>query len=152
MFFSMFAKAFAVRKDIMTQLLYRDNAMGIAIGHMPEVSYSFLSACDTRFLGNDACKFNDGSYYILHIDEPTSFTLIEKNIKKDVFSYKNGVMESKHLSAEKYADGSIDIYLPKNGEYEYICDSLGLSLSYQDPLKDKVMSNESLPMEGTLKF
>ena len=152
MFFSMFAKAFAIRKDIMTQLLYRDNAMGIAIGHMPEVSYSFLSACDTRFLGKDACKLNDGSYYILHVDKPTSFTLIEKNIKKSVFSYKNGVMESKHLSAEKYADGSIDIYLPKNGEYEYLCDSLGLSLAYQDPLQDKVISNATLPMEGTLKF
>lgn len=145
---SMFAAAFRIRKDIMTQLLYRDNAMGIAIGHMPEVSYSFLSACDSRFEGKKACKLNDGSYQILHIDKPTSFTLFEKNLKKEVFSYKDGVMKSSHLAAEKFADGSIDIYLPKNGSYEYICDSLGLSLGYQDPLLGESLAIAELPQQG----
>ncbi len=148
MFLSLFAKAFAIRKDVMTQLLFRDNAMGIAIGHMPEVSYSFLSACDTRFLGKDACKMNDGTYQILHIQQPTSFTLVEKNLKKEVFSYKEGVMKSSHVSAEKFADGSIDIYLPKNGSYEYICDSLGLSLGAIDPVKGELDTNIVLPMQG----
>ena len=147
-FLNLFAKAFAIRKDVMTQLLFRDNAMGIAIGHMPEVSYSFLSACDTRFLGKDACKMNDGTYQILHIQQPTSFTLVEKNLKKEVFSYKEGVMKSSHVSAEKFADGSIDIYLPKNGSYEYICDSLGLSLGAIDPVKGELDTNIVLPMQG----
>ncbi len=145
---SMFADGFKYRKDIMAQLLYRDNAMGLLIGHMPEVSYSFLSACDTRFMGKKACKLNDGTYEVLHIDKPVSFTLFEKNIKKDVFAYKNGVMKSDYLSAEKYADGSIDIYLPKNGAYEYICDSLGLTLGYNDPVLGQLPTNVDLPMQG----
>ena len=147
-FLNLFAKAFAIRKDVMTQLLFRDNAMGIAIGHMPEVSYSFLSACDTRFLGKDACKMNDGTYQILHIQEPTSFTLVEKNLKREVFSYKEGIMKSGYLSAEKFADGSIDIYLPKNGSYEYVCDSLGLRLGSVDPVMGESDTNIILPMQG----
>ena len=147
-FLNLFAKAFAIRKDIMTQLLFRDNAMGIAIGHMPEVSYSFLSACDTRFLGKDACKMNDGTYQILHIQEPTSFTLVEKNLKREVFSYKEEIMKSGYLSAEKFADGSIDIYLPKNGSYEYVCDSLGLRLGSVDPVMGESDTNIVLPMQG----
>ena len=71
-------------------------------------------------MGNRACKFNDGTYQVLHIAEPQDFSIIEKNIKKTVFEYKNGVMSSNHLSAEKFADGTIDIYLPNNGDYEYI--------------------------------
>ena len=53
---------------------------------------------------------------------------MEKNIRQEVFSYKDGVMSSSHVSAEKFNDGSIDIYLPKNGEYEYVgmFDSLSL--------------------------
>ena len=142
--FSFFCDAFKERKDIMTQLLYRDNAMGIAIGHMPEVSYSFLSACDSRFYGKKACKLNDGSYKILHINQPTSFSLFEKNLKKDIFSYKDGVMTSDYISAEKLADGSLDIYLPNNGAYEYISDSLGMSLSILDPLKGEIPTNRAL--------
>ena len=150
MFFNMFAEAFKIRKDIMTQLLFRDNAMGIIIGHMPEVSYSFLSSCDSRFMGKKACKFNDGTYDVLHIEKPTSFTLIEKNIKKEVFSYKDGVMKSSHLAAEKMADGSIDVYLPRNGEYEYISDSLGLSLGVVDPLQGETITNTNLPLKGEI--
>ena len=147
--FVLFGNAFKIRKDIMTQLLYRDNAMGIAIGHMPEVSYSFLSACDSRFYGKKACKLNDGSYQILHINKPSSFTLFEKNLKEEVFSYKDGKMKSDHLSAEKLADGSIQIYLPYNGSYEYICDSLGLTLSHQDPLIGEIPTNRMLdPKSG----
>lgn len=146
--FILFANSFEVRKDIVTQLLYRDNAMGIAIGHMPEVSYSFLSACDTRFLGDRACKLNDGSYQVLHIDKPTSFSLIEKNLKKEIFSYKDGVMKSDYISAEKLADGSLEVYLPKNGAYEYICDSFGISVAQVDPLEGEAITSTPLPLSG----
>jgi len=149
-FFNMLSNAFSVRKDIVAQLLYRDNAMNIINTHMPEISYSFLCATDSRFYGDKKCKLNDGKYNILHIEKPTSFTLIEKNIKKDVFRYKDGVMSSKHLSAEKYADGSIDIYLPTNGEYEYISDALGIELSYVDPLEGVTYSVSDLPINGEI--
>ena len=147
-FFGMFCEAFEIRKDILTQLLYRDNAMGIAIGHMPEVSYSFLSACDSRFMGDKKCTLNDGTYNVLHIDKPTSFSLFEKNLKKEVFSYKDEVMSSNYLSAEKFADGSIDVYLPKNGAYEYICQSDGISISNVDPVQGEVDSTTILPLTG----
>ena len=147
-FFAMFADTFKVRKDIMTQLLYRDNAMGIAIAHMPEVSYSFLCSCDSRFYGNKALKMNDGTYQTLHINKPTSFTLFEKNLKKEVFTYKDGIMSSDCLSAEKLADGSINIFLPKNGSYEYICESQGLSLGHQDPLRGESLAMKDMPQQG----
>ena len=145
-----FADAFKTRKDILIQLLYRDNAMGIAVGHMPEVSYSFLSTCDSRFLGDKKCKLNDGTYNVLHIDKPTSFTLFEKNIKNEVFSYKDGKMSSSHLCGEKLADGSLNIYLPKNGSYEYIADSLGVNLANIDPLMGESVQLVSLPQSGEL--
>ena len=148
--FAFFANAFKARKDILTQLLYRDNAMGIAIGHMPEVSYSFLSACDSRFMGNKKCNLNDGTYNVLHIDKPTSFTLFEKNIKSGVFSYKDGKMSSSHLCGEKLADGSLNIYLPKNGSYEYISDSLDVAYANIDPLMGESLTTTNLPSNGEI--
>ena len=150
-FFYMFANSFLIRKDILAQLLYRDNAMGLTIGHMPELSYSFLSACDSRFLGSRKCKFNDGTYYTLHIANPTSFSLMEKNLKKEVFSYKDGIMSSDCLSAEQLADGSINVYLPKNGEYEYICNCDKVTLSEVDPLKGETPLDIALSsVSGTI--
>lgn len=148
---SFFANAYQSRKDVLTQLLYRDNAMGLLVCHMPEVSYSFLCACDSRFMGNKKCKLNDGSYKVLHIDKPASFTLFEKNIKKEVFTYKDGKMNSKHLSGEKLADGSLNIYLPNNGAYEYICNSNGMSIGYIDPLKGETLTTTNLPSSGTIE-
>lgn len=145
-----FANSFRTRKDIMAQLLYRDNAMGIAIGHMPELSYSMLCACDTRFMGDKACKLNDGTYNVLHIEEPSNFTLIEKSLKKEVFRYKDGVMTSDCLSAEKLANGAISVYLPKNGSYEYISDSVGIFLNEQDPVKGLIETNKILPATGSI--
>ena len=149
-FFNMFPKSFNIRKDILAQLLYRDNAMGIAIGHMPEVSYSFLSACDSRFLGERACKLNDGSYYIMHIQKPESFTLLEKNLRKKVFVYENKEMKSDCLAAEQLADGSIDIYLPKNGEYEYVSTCDFIRLSNVDPIIGETIIYDTLPLSGNL--
>lgn len=148
---SFFANAYKFRKDVLTQLLYRDNAMGLLVCHMPEVSYSFLCACDSRFMGNTKCKLNDGTYKVLHIDKPASFTLFEKNIKKEVFTYKDGKMNSKYLSGEKLADGSLNIYLPNNGAYEYICNSNGMSIGYIDPLQGETLTTTNLPSSGTIE-
>ena len=147
-FFVLLPESFKVRKDVLAQLLYRDNALGIAIGHMPEVSYSFLCACTSYFMGDKKCKLNDGNYQTLHIENPTSFSLMEKNIKKEIFSFKDGVMSSNHVSAERFADGSIDIYLPNNGAYEYIgiCDSV--SRSANSPLAYDPVYLNALPLQG----
>ena len=147
-FFNMFPNSFKDRKDILAQLLYRDNAMGIAIGHMPELSYSFLSACDSRFMGDKKCQFNDGSYYILHLEKPTTFTLMEKNLKKMVFELKDGEMISDCLSAEMLADGSVNVYLPKNGQYEYVSNASKVSLSNVDPVQGESIINSSLPLNS----
>lgn len=149
--FSSFANAYKYRKDVLTQLLYRDNAMGIAIGHMPEVSYSFLSACDSRFMGNRKCKLNDGTYKVLHIEKPSSFSLFEKHIKREVFAYRNERMASNHLCGEKLADGSLNIYLPSNGAYEYISKADSVSLGYIDPLQGETLTSYNLPLEGTIE-
>lgn len=146
--FTMFSEAFKIRKDILSQLLYRDNAMGIAIGHMPEVSYTFLCACTHQFMGDKACSLNDGTYQTLHIKNPTSFSLYEKNLKKEVFTYKDGAIYSDCLSAERFADGSVDIYLPKNGQYEYVGGFTSLSLGLNDPLMEEEISNELMPSTG----
>jgi len=144
-FFFMLPQSFTVRKDILAQLLYRDNMLGIAIGHMPELSYSLLCACDSRFMGERACKLNDGSYYILHIDKPTTFRLVEKNLAKEVFLYQDDEMKSDYLSAEQLADGSIDIYLPKNGDYEYFTNCDGLKLTNVDPVMGESYEDIILP-------
>ena len=58
-------------------------------------------------------------------------------------------MISDHVSAEKLADGSLDIYLPKNGEYEYICNSDGINLAEVDPVAgESLTSVTSLPQSG----
>ena len=148
-FLVMFGMAFKNRKDVLAQLFYRDNAMGLIIGHIPSLSYAFLRACDSRFNGDNACKLNDGNYYTLKLKNPTNFTLMEKQLKKEVFSYKDGVMESDCLAAEKYADGHLEIYLPKNGQYEYIAEGGELTLFNVDPLEKETPVNIVLPLEGS---
>ena len=147
-FFYLLPQSFLTRKDILAQFLYRDNLLNIAVGHMPEISYSFLCACDSRFLGDRACKFNDGSYQILHVTDPTNFTLYEKNLKKDIFTYTEGKMSSDYISAEQYGDGDIDIYLPKNGKYEYVGNCEMVSLSYVDPLEGETLIEDAMPTSG----
>lgn len=150
MFFADFARGLKKRQDITAQLLYRDNAMNLVIGHMPQLSYSFLSSCDPRLHKDEACKFNDGTYYILHLDEPSEFSLYEKNIDQTVFTYKNETMESEYLACEKFYDGSINIYLPKNGEYEYVGGVKNIKLINVDSYNNETIINESLPITGTV--
>ena len=150
-FFYYLPDTFRFRKDILAQLLYRDNATSLFIGHQPELSYCFLSSCDSRFLGSDKCEFNDGTYYILHLTKPTSFTLYEENLKQTIFEYKNDQMISGALSAERYIDGTIDIYLPKNGVYAYLAEAENLSLLNVDPLMGESILESSLPKIGEIK-
>lgn len=138
------------RQDLATQLLYRDNAMGLIIGHIPELSYAFLSCCNPRILGDRACKFSDGSYQTFHIDNPGNVTIYEKNLGKNVFLYADGVMQSDCLSAERYADGSIDVYLPYNGDYQYECSSGSISLYDVHPLKGDSVISENMPLSGEI--
>ena len=149
-FFYYLPNAFAIRKDIAAQLFYRDNMMGLLIGHMPELSYSLLKACDSRFMGEKKCKLNDGDYQVLHVENPTTITLFEKQIKKNVFTYKEGKMESDYLSAEQLNDGSINIYLPMNGEYEYIIDADHAYVSAIDPIAGENEDSTDIPAKGTL--
>ena len=120
------------RTDVMLQLLSRDNLLTSFSCHATELNYSFLESCDQRLYGNDACHLNDGTYQVLHIDTPTKVSIYEKNLKKTIFSYANGKMSSDTLSAEKLADGSLDIYLPNNGEYDCKTDSEFLTLGKID--------------------
>ena len=66
-----------------------------------------------------------------------------------MFTYADGVMSSDGLSAEKMADGSIDIYMPKNGQYTYKIESESISLGNIDEFGDETPINESMPKEGT---
>ena len=150
-FFLFFGGIFRNRQDIVSQLVYRDNAMNMIIGHIPELSYAFLSCCNERIMGDRVCNFNDGTYEILHIQNPTSFSLLETNLEKNVFMYEEGKMTSDCLSAERFADGSINIYLPKNGHYEYVGDVDSISLHNVDSYSEITPINESLAKDkGTI--
>ena len=148
-FFLSFGRAFTYRKDILHQLFYRDNAMGILIGHMPEVSYTFLSACNSHFYADKACKLNDGSYKVLHVENPKYFVLEEHNLNKKVFVFEDGEMKSDCISAERLADGTLQLYLPNNGDYSYDGDFDSISLSMLDPLKGEIPLNEILDKQGS---
>ena len=146
--FVLLPQAFLVRKDMVQQFLYRDNLLGLICCHMPEVSYSFLCATDSRFMGDKAVKFNDGAYQTLHVKDPKTFYLMEKGLKKEIFSYADGVMKSSHVSAEKMADGSLAIYLPYNGKYEYVGDCEAVYLGENDPLGGETVIDITMPNSG----
>ena len=136
------------RPDYMLQLFSRNNMLGLIFPHSCELNYSFLKSCDRRIYGNDACKLNDGTYQILHIKTPSSVTIYENTLKKNVFSYTDGKMSSDTLSAEKMHDGSIDIYLPKNGDYIYKIESEDISLSNVDEYGTEEIVYQTMSKEG----
>ena len=148
--FFLLPQAFLYRKDIAAQILYRDNALGLIIAHMPEVSYSFLCATDSRFLGENKCKFNDGTYKVIHVQNPTSFTIFEKNLNKNIFTYKDGVMQSDHLCAEKLADGTLNIFLPNNGSYDYDGEFESIRLGHVDPLLGETVTTTLTQSNGQI--
>lgn len=139
------------RPDLIMQIFNRNNLLQIFFPHYTELNYSLLRSCDTRIKGKNATRLNDGSYYILHVKTPSSISIYENNIKKNVFQYKAGVMNSNYLSAEKYPDGSVDIYLPKNGDYTYKIQSDSIVLSVMNHYGIETIVEESLPKEGTIK-
>lgn len=57
-------------------------------------------------------------------------------------------MSSDTLSVEKFADGSIDIYMPKNGQYEYNIESKDIYLSNIDEYNRETLIKESMPSSG----
>lgn len=148
--FVYFGESFSVRKDVLHQLFYRDNAMGLLIGHMPEVSYTFLSACNSHFYGNRVCKFNDGSYKIMRVRAPKTFILEEKKQNRVIFSFENDEMRSECISAERLADGTLQLYLPNNGDYVYESDCDMIEVSLLDPLKGEIPLNSTFDKSGNL--
>ncbi len=118
-FFGAFCWAFEDRQDTLLQLMNLTNITRIALAHYPELSYAWLSACDSRYYGEDACEFNDGTYYLLRVTESTSIQIFEKNLNRIVFTGQGANMESDIISASYNALGYTDIYLPKNGSYAY---------------------------------
>ena len=148
--FESFISSLDIRKDILAQLKDSDNITALPIGHMPELSYCWISACDSRILGDLKCLTNDGSYYILRIENPAEFNLFENNLKKTVFEYKNKEMVSDIISAEEYADGTVDIYLPKNGNYKYEASAGNISLINVDPMNGESVINSKLELKGNI--
>lgn len=142
-FLNALATTFILRKDLCAQFLYKGNLMGIISPHLLALDFPFVEACDTRFMGKDACSYNDGSYYILRVTNPSELYIYENNLKTNVFDYSYFEMKSNYLSAEKYYDGRIDVYLPKNGSYKITGNYNDLSLINVDP-----MLGESLVQEG----
>ena len=59
-------------------------------------------------------------------------------------------MESDHLSAQQRYDGSIDIFLPKNGDYSYQIGSDSVSLSHVDSYGNETLVQESLAKTGRI--
>lgn len=142
--------AFVIRKDLMMQFFSRDNLMQLLFPHTIEFIYPFLECADKRFYGNDACSFNDGTYQILNVKTPSSISIYENNLKETIFTYDGEKMKSDILSAEKLNDGSIKIYMPKNGSYTYEIESELISLSYVDEYGNEELVNESLENNGSL--
>ena len=140
--------ALSYRPDISHQLFSRDNILMLSSTHTAELNYSFLRSSDTRIKGNDACKLNDGSYYILHIENPTSISIFEKTLNKKVFTYENEKMSSDILSAEKFNNGNINIYMPKNGQYEYVIEADLISLIDVNEYNMETEINGSMPKSG----
>ena len=64
-------------------------------------------------------------------------------------SYIDGEMSSSHLSAERYNNGVIDIYLPTNGQYEYIGIVDSMSMVSTNALGDINVSNSPLPTKAS---
>lgn len=146
----LFVQSFKTRKDLALQLFNRDNMLGIIIAHTMELCYTFLKSADTRFYGKKAVKLNDGNYKIIKISNPTSFTLYEHHLKKDIFTYKDKTMISDTLCAEKLANGDINIYIPNNGTYSYTGEFTSMALYNTSYKGIETVVNEALPPSGDI--
>ena len=139
---------FVTRKDLALQCFYRDNLTKLFQCHYTELNYSFTRSCDKRLYGQDACELNDGTYYLLHV-EGAKDIVVEDERYGTLFSYQNGTMSGR-IAAERLHDGSVDIYLPKNGIYSYRCRSTSLALSDVDASGVAHLLQEGLPQDGRI--
>lgn len=149
-FLTFLGPSIVARNDLMLQFFSRDNLINIIAPHYFEFNYSFLKSCDSRLYGSDACKFNDGTYQILHVKNPTSVKIYETHLKKRVFTFINGTMSSDTLAAEKLADGSLNIFLPNNGEYKYNIEASEITLSKVNEYGEETIFNDALPLIATI--
>lgn len=139
---------FLNRKDLALQCFYRDNLTKFFQCHYTELNYSFTRSCDKRLYGQDACELNDGTHYLLHVEGAEDIVIEDERYGR-VFSFQNGTM-SGALSAERLHDGSVDIFLPKNGIYSYRCRSTSLALSDVDASGVAHLLQENLPQDGRI--
>lgn len=142
--------AFIYRPELVLQMFNKDNIRSISIGHNTEIGYSFTKSCDSRFYGDKACKLNDGKYKIIRINEPTSFKIYENNLKKDIFLFSNDKMESDTLSAEKFANGNINIFIPNNGDYKYEGEFKSLSIYATNYYGEETLLKEDSLQSGNI--
>ena len=140
---------FAKRRDLALQFFSRDNLTKFLQTHYTELNYSFTRSLDKRLYGEGACELNDGSYYLLHVANAEGIVLKEDTYG-EVFSFSDGAMESKTLAAERLCDGSVDVFLPKNGVYSYQCQSASVSLSEVDGLGETHLLKENMPLSGRI--
>ena len=139
------------REDLLLQLLSRDNLINLVLPHYTDLNYSFLLSCDSRLYGKAACKMNDGTYRVLEIKTPDSVTIYESHLKKNVFTYSNGKMASDTLSAEKLSDGSIRVYLPKNGSYQYTISAPSATLYNVNEYGEETVIDNTLVAQGSIE-
>ena len=149
-FLTFLGPSIVARNDLMLQFFSRDNLINIIAPHYFEFNYSFLKSCDSRLYGSNACKFNDGTYQILHVKNPTSVKIYETHLKKRVFTFTNGTMSSDTLAAEKLADGSLNIFLPNNGEYKYNIEASEITLSKVNEYGEETIFSDALPLIATI--
>ncbi|MCR4562128.1 MAG: hypothetical protein K5694_02865 [Bacilli bacterium] len=109
--------AFCVRTDIAVQVLYRPNLANIYFPHNSTLIYSLICTADSRLYGEGATPYNDGSYYILSVSNPSKFEIYEDTLNKRIFHSDGSDLSSDCVSGEMLADGTLQIYLPKNGKY-----------------------------------
>lgn len=147
-FFYMFATAFNQRKDLARQFFFRDNMMTLIEPHKLPLCYAFLTASSHYYKGDEACAFNDGTYYTLKVKSADSFKIYEDSLKKDVFSFHDGVIESDCLCCELYADGTLEIHLPKNGNYYYEGNYANAELYEVDPAVGDSLLKENIVGDG----
>ena len=138
------------RADLMLQFFSRDNLLNLFSTHDSGMNYSFLRSCDARLYGKNALQLNDGTYRVLHIDEPTSVALFEENLGKAAFSYKDGVMGSGMLCCEKLNDGSLNVFLPNNGAFRYVIHAASSSLGKVDEYGQETPLPDALGTQGRI--
>ena len=139
-----------MRPDLSSQMFYRDNMVKFVTTHDIKLCYAALLASDTRYHPHDAIIFNDGSYYILEVKDPANFVVGERNTNKVVFRYVDKIMTANDIGAEKFSDGSLHIYLPKNGDYVYHGVGKTISLYNNDPYDGESLIRTNMPQDGTI--